>query len=367
MAPNSREENNAADIGSIIVKISKTPSATQWAKLSSMLIVMYTSGTGIFHILVRTLLIFYISLSLAVSAADEKVLRKLGGSRKGYVKGDLVPVSCLNRTFDTGEHITDSNGNLQYIPFPICNETDHPLAFPYGTPITITCTIASLEDQLYHLLEFFVHSDVPLTCRVPSYPLSRQVATLNTLEPSAMIDGNGVVGTRASEAWTPLTVALQGTLQLSHLHLHTSVNVLFHTSIDAMDTSPSHLIASTAYSLPNLTDPSLSSEGTKVLRTEPLAFTFNVGWVDGDSLPGMVGRPISGVKDHGVGFTLLSFFALAASAGLGAIGMMVWERRKGDRRINGLPPIGVRGIGMNGHSGYGGYGGYGGFGVGKRD
>lgn len=205
---------------------------------------------------------------------------------------------------------------------------------------------------------------------MPSYPLLQGAGTVRTYE-SAKMDESGVVEMGSGRAWTPLTIALQGTLQLSHLHLHTSLNVLFHTSVDARDSSsPSHLIASTAYSLPNLTDPSLSAEGTKVIRTEPLAFVFKVGWVDGDVLPGMVGRPITGVRDHGVGFTLLSFFALAASAGLGAMVMMIWERRRGGAIMNGLPPIGVRGIGMNGHSGYGGhsgYRGYGGYGVGKRD
>ena len=236
-------------------------------------------------------------------------------------------------------------------------------------PTTLTCTIDFLEDELYHLLEFFVHSDVPLTCRVPSYPLTKQVVTVHTYEPSARMEGSGFVGTGPTEAWTPLTIALQGTLQLSHLHLHTSINVLFHTSVGEEDASASsRLIASTAYSLPNLTDPSLPSEGTKVRRTEPLTFAFNVGWIDGSVLPGMVGRPIVGVKDHGLGFILLSFFALAASAGLGAMGMMIWERRKSGRSMNGLPPIGIRGtMGMNGHSGYGGYGGYGGYEPGKRD
>ena len=262
--------------------------------------------------------------------------------------------------------ITDPHGNLQYIPFPTCNETNLPLAFPYATPTTLVCSIESLEDELYHLLEFFVHNDVPLTCRVPSYPLANRVATVHSYEPSAKIDGSGLLGASPGEMWTPLTIALQGTLQLSHLHLHTGVNVLFHTSIDADESASSaHLIAATAYSLPNLTNPTLPSEGTKVLRTEPLVFTFNVGWIDGDVLPGMVGRPITGVKDHGLGLVLLSFFALAASAGLGAMGMMIWERRKSCRSMNGLPPIGIRGnMVVNGNSGYGGYGGYG---IGKRD
>ena len=33
---------------------------------------------------------------------------------------------------DTGEHITDSKGELQYIPFPTCNETGRPLEFYFG-------------------------------------------------------------------------------------------------------------------------------------------------------------------------------------------------------------------------------------------
>ena len=204
---------------------------------------------------------------------------------------------------------------------------------------------------------------------MPSYPLVKREAIVHTSEPSVKLEGNGLAGIGATEAWTPLTIALQGTLQLSHLHLHTDVNVLFHTNIDEdASSSSSHIIASTAYSLPNLTAPALSGEGSKVLRTEPLTFTFNVGWIDGGVLPGMVGRPVVGVKDHGVGLILLSFFALAASAGIGAMGMMIWERRS-ERNMNGLPPIGIRGMGMNGtngHSGYG-YGGYGGYGIGKRD
>ena len=159
-----------------------------------------------------------------------------------------------------------------------------------------------------------------------------------------------------------MTIALQGTLQLSHLHIHTHLNVLFHISTQD---AQSHLLASAAYSLPNITDPSVSTDGTKVVRTEPLSFRFNVGWIDGNVLPGMVGRPVLGVVDHGLGFTLFSFFALAASAGLGAMAMMILERRKG-RHMKGLPPIGVKGLGLNGSPGYGSYGGYN-YGPGKKD
>ncbi|RMD41678.1 hypothetical protein DV735_g3451, partial [Chaetothyriales sp. CBS 134920] len=125
--------------------------------------------------------------------------------------------ACLNRTLDTGEHITDAHGNLQYIPFPTCAETDAPLAFAFGTPQTQTCTIPELPDELYHLLEFFVHSDVPLTCRVPTQPLDSTAAAIIT----------------------PAT---------------------------GSSSNPS---------------PLAPREGAKVMRTEPLVLTFNIGWIDG--------------------------------------------------------------------------------------
>ncbi|KIV89483.1 hypothetical protein, variant [Exophiala mesophila] len=255
--------------------------------------------------------------------------------------------------------IADEHGNLQYIPFPRCNETSLPLAFAYNTPQTQTCTIDSLPDELYHLFEFFVHSDVPLTCRVPSWPLNQN----NPHDAEAISS----LGTTDKDAWTPFTIALQGILQLSHLHLHTNINVLFHMSVDSAE-GPSHLIASTAYSIPN-TAPSAPLEGSKIIRYEPMVLTFNVGWIDGDVLPGMVGRPVMGIKDHSVGLSLLSFFAIAASAGVGAMAMLVYERRKSGRSAtygNGILGGNV-GNGVVRSTGYGGYGGYSSTGMGKRD
>ena len=82
----------------------------------------------------------------------------------------------------------------------------------------------------------------------------------------------------------------------------------------------------------------------------------------------MVGRPVLGVRDHGAGLTLFSFCALAAAAGVGAMGMLVHERRKSGRSMNGL--LGGNTGAMNGTrmgNGYGGYGSYGGYASGKRD
>jgi hypothetical protein len=59
---------------------------------------MQSSKTRFLEVLSQTLLTIYISLWVIVSAADEKVLGSVGVTRKGYAKGDWVPVSCLNRT-----------------------------------------------------------------------------------------------------------------------------------------------------------------------------------------------------------------------------------------------------------------------------
>jgi hypothetical protein len=46
--------------------------------------------------------------------------------------GDSIPVSCLERHVETGEHITNDKGELQYVPFPTCNETGRPLELYFG-------------------------------------------------------------------------------------------------------------------------------------------------------------------------------------------------------------------------------------------
>lgn len=214
------------------------------------------------------------------------------------------------------------------------------------------------------MIEYFVHSDVPLSCRVPSYPISPDDVFATADSGSDVSEDTG--------RWTPFTIALQGTLQRSHLHLHTNINALFHTEDDTAESNKkksksatSHLIASTAYSLP---DPSLDvpAEGTKIVRNEPLVLTFNIGWIEGAVLPGMAGRPVTRVTDHSIGFSFLTITALGAAFGLGALGMLVYERRKSGRSMNGLLGGNV-GNGTAVRSGYGGYGGYSSGGMGKRD
>lgn len=283
------------------------------------------------------------------------------------------------------QQIRDDLGRLQYIPFPTCNETSLPLALQYGVTETISCTIDSLPDELYHLLEYYVHSDAPLTCRVPTIPLdgaSDFSNEYNVVDVSGDGAGssNGGSGNDNGPPYTPLTIALQGTLQLSHLHIWTDMNVIMHrlSSVESprkeealssvtevkkhkqkkpprSAKSPGYVVAGAAYSLPelhapktadtelpdeeedaaiieNARNPWTAGHGSKVVRGQPLTFKFRVSWVSGaDSLgwldheydlPHIHGRE-SGTTFLGL-LTKLVFFCMAA--GIGALFASYYQR-----------------------------------------
>ncbi|TPR09858.1 AMP-binding enzyme family protein [Aspergillus niger] len=231
----------------------------------------------IYHYGLLSLLFLHTSTAAGRSSNEQRAT-----ANPGYTYGQAVPVTCLNRTIDSGEHITDPLGNLQYIPFPTCNETSQPLSLHYGVAEqTLTCTIASLPDELYHLLEYYVHSDVPMTCRVPTAPL------LSSSSPD--IDIIDTIDASGEQAYTPITFAIQGTLQLSHLHIWTDMNVLVHNMASTEKKKrkdPGYVVAGTAYSVPEFDnrgarEPWTEGHGTKVVRGEPLTFRFSVKWVEG--------------------------------------------------------------------------------------
>ncbi|KAL4750332.1 hypothetical protein BDW72DRAFT_175978 [Aspergillus terricola var. indicus] len=359
------------------------------------------------------------------------------GRTDGYAYGQPMPVTCLNRTIDSGEHITDDLGKLQFIPFPTCKETSAPLALRYGVSESVNCTIEALPDELYHLLEYYVHSDVPMTCRVPTAPLDSSSATdsktdeqydrkENSGDNVSTLEDNG-------PPYTPITFALQGTLQKSHLHIWTDMNVLAHnipqvpsagkTKTAKKTQEKGYMVAGTAYSVPEFEysllhgkgkkkdngkksdeeheasavaeaarEPWTEGHGTKVIRGEPLTFSFHVSWIEGGRGIGWPGRDISMSSSSLSGIWWLVskviFFGIAAS--VGALVALYWERNgngivgrrrgwKGDG-ILGVPAAGKGVVGVsfgngsrtNGY-GYGGYsangsgGGYGGFASGKRD
>lgn len=189
---------------------------------------------------------------------------------------------------------------------------------------------------------------------------------------------------------------------------------------------PGHAVAGTAYSTPEFEtaaaarnqadgdddksvavaqaarEPWTAGHGTKVVRGEPLTFSFHVAWIEGGAGIGWPERPATGSFldsvsaaggrwGAGVGsfFSRLFFFVLAAS--VGALAALYWERNGGRWRgrsgwrgdgILGVPPVRGKGSAVtfgnggriNGYGGYssaahggGGNFGYGGFTVGKKD
>lgn len=77
-----------------------------------------------FHILRHSALALSLFTSIATASAV--------GPLPYFSVGDPIPVSCLERHVETGEHITNDKGELQYVPFPTCNETGRPLELYFG-------------------------------------------------------------------------------------------------------------------------------------------------------------------------------------------------------------------------------------------
>lgn len=86
----------------------------------------------------------------------------------------------------------------------------------------------------------------------------------------------GALGTQ-STMYTPLVVALAGTLQLSHLHVGNSLNLLVHAA--PKSTSPGTVDAATAYSIASHT------RNTKITIGDPLVLSFSVRWYPSTTLP----------------------------------------------------------------------------------
>ncbi|KAL8890796.1 MAG: hypothetical protein Q9215_002100 [Flavoplaca cf. flavocitrina] len=307
-------------------------------------------ATVMFLSTARSFLLFHAFLAFFVGLVSSVEAKANSDEKASYVYGQAIPVSCLNRTIDTGEHITDSAGQLQYIPFPVCNETNRPLEFFFGIEKDTNCTIAVLSDEFFHLLEFYVHNDAPLTCRIPTHPLLSSTGA-SVISPS----------TATAEDYIPLIFALAGTLQSSHLHINTRMNVILHTSPDIAK-EEADILAATAYSVP-----SLSRNSTKIIIGDPLALQLKVKWYTSPSLPPST-MQLSGLGGH-VHFSTVVYCFL--SAGVGVAGSLAYfrgvelprrMRRYGKDRVGGGG--GERGYAFPGSGAFG-MNGYGG--PGKRD
>lgn len=231
-----------------------------------------------------------------------------------------------------------------------------------------------------------------------------------------------------SPPFTPLTFALQGTLQFSHVHIWTNMNVLLHRSYTLQSPSSpkpktpisGQIVAGSAYSFPSLKGPSSddkkknknknmadmisvpsdpwgAEQGAKVVRGEPLQFRFKVSWIGEDDVLSLI-PPRKGTWDIMTGLFYQTFI-FATVAGVGAVVALWWDRTRGKRsgrwdsdgllgrlpnssrglfgrKLGGTESSVGLGLKVNGYGGYGissagggggGGGGYGGFSSGKRD
>ncbi|CAL3969905.1 hypothetical protein PZA11_007546 [Diplocarpon coronariae] len=269
-----------------------------------------------------------------------------------YHYGAKIPVSCLERSIETGEHISNEKNELKYIPFPVCNETGKPLELQYGIEDELNCTIPFITDPFFHLLEFYIHNDAPLSCRLPSRPPAH-------IHPGS---SSAQIATEFQQEYVPLVFALAGTLQLSHLHISTHLNILLHsTPKHHLHHHDSGVIDSgAAYStspLSHMTGPAALTK--KLVIGDPLPLQFSVRWFPTPHLPTDNGKVAwAGMGGH---FYASTFFYCLLSAGAGALGSAVWF-------LGVVLPKRLKGRGMGGATPLnGGYGVGNGWGMGKRD
>ncbi|PHH73021.1 hypothetical protein CDD83_4825 [Cordyceps sp. RAO-2017] len=264
-------------------------------------------------------------LRAAAAAAQQQQLLHADGL-PSYHYGAPIHVECMNRSSETGEHLETAEHELQWIPFPACAETGKPLEFEYGVEGEVNCTIAAVSDPLFHLLEFYVHSDAPLSCRLPA-------------RPPAQVE---VVGERPpAPGFVPLVFALAGTLQLSHLHVSAHLNVLLHSTPKhhARPHDSGVLDSAIAYS----TSP-LGAGAHRLIVGAPLPLALSVRWFPTPALPKTEGH----VEWQGLGghvyastvfYSLASFVAGLLLAAMYLLGVVLPRRLRG-RSMGGATPLG---------------------------
>jgi len=163
-----------------------------------------------------------------------------------------------------------------------------------------------------------------------------------------------------STLYTPLIIALAGTLQLSHLHISNHLNLLVHAAPKSI--APGTIDAAAAYSV------SAHTRQTRVSIGDPLTLRFSVRWYPSTTLP----PGWTGYGGHVYTSTLVYCILSAGAATAICIayfrGVELPKRLKryardkafragGDQRFGGY------GYGLPTSNGYNGYG----YGVGKKD
>jgi hypothetical protein len=127
------------------------------------------------------------------------------------------------------------------------------------------------------MFEFYVHNDVPLTCRIPTHLSSAGLPESAEAARAAIAgeSGHGALGAE-SDRHVRMVVALGGTLQRSHLHVANVLNMLLHTN----GVEKGVIDAAAAYSV------SPATRNQRIVIGDKLTFELAVGWYEGDNLPG---------------------------------------------------------------------------------
>ncbi|ATZ58000.1 hypothetical protein BCIN_15g04960 [Botrytis cinerea B05.10] len=275
-----------------------------------------------------------------------------------YHFGAGIAVECMERDVDTGEHVQLEDNSLKYIPFPICNETGKSLELKYGVEEELNCTIPLITDPFFHLLEFYIHSDAPLSCRIPSRP-APAVHHTNSYP-------------NYKQEYVPLTFALSGTLQLSHLHISTHLNVLLHSvpKHHLLKHDSGVIDSGVAYStspLSHITGPAALTK--KLIIGDELPLKLSIRWFPTPLLPRENGKvEWNGLGGHvnwmTIGYVIVAFGAGATVMGAWMVGWEVPRRMKGWSgrlaRVGGMGAGNGKGLGGATPLGYGVKGGGGG-------
>lgn len=169
----------------------------------------------------------------------------------GYSTGDSIPIECIQRNIETGEHKFDDKGDIVYAPFPNCFETDAPLSLKYNVDEVFNCTI-DLGHDFFHVFQLLIHEDVPFSCRIPYAKATEDKST--------------------KPAYIPFTFSIRGNIQESHLHIDPSMNV----AVMANSTGNT-IIASSAFSAGSLTH--------RAIIGDMLPLSLAVRWYKGSTIP----------------------------------------------------------------------------------
>lgn len=173
----------------------------------------------------------------------------------GYKQGDTIPLECIQRNIETGEHKFDEAGNIVYAPFPNCFETDKSLSLRYNVDEVFNCTI-DLGHDFFHVFQLLIHEDVPFSCRIPYAKSTVEKGEDGTTKP----------------AFIPLTFNIRGNIQESHLHIDPFLNVAMLSN-----NTGNTVVSGSAFS---------SGHKTKrVIIGDSLPLTLAVRWYRGSVIP----------------------------------------------------------------------------------